>query len=430
MPTDNTRFRFCRAPMTFVSPPMDSRGTRKVATVWPLRARGRMSASRAWAGSQVACWTRPALRLPGRTFWHKVTDGPPGPPRTRSGSYSTLGLPAGTYTITARAAGFTGAGTASGLLVVNGSDTTADVTLSDVAVSLSGSPRNLVQSQTAQFTATVIGAADQRVTWSLSPAVGTISSTGLYTAPATISAPAEVTITATSVAAAGRSAAMTVSVANLFTLALAPVSVVGGAPTSSNTVTLDSPAPAGGAVIALSSSDPSLAAVPSSITVAEGASVSPFTIITSYVAASTAIQIMATYQGSTKCLNLTLQPAALYSLYLSPASVSGGSTTLEPYLPGRTCWTVGSDRLRDDCGRNARVRSGLGTDPIRRDVFTLLHHHEFSRGCLHPGDLDGLVCGREQAGHPDVEPHRCVGPLRSLRRPWPAAPLPRRIGCT
>jgi hypothetical protein len=52
----------------------------------------------------------------------------------------------------------------------------------------------LGQSQTQQFTAS------QSVTWSISPTEGIMSSTGLYTAPATITAQKTVTVTATSVA--------------------------------------------------------------------------------------------------------------------------------------------------------------------------------------------------------------------------------------
>lgn len=62
------------------------------------------------------------------------------------------------------------------------------VTISPKAVSLSAS-------QTQQFTATQTGHIDP-VTWSRTPAVGTISATGLYTAPATIPTQQIVTVTA------------------------------------------------------------------------------------------------------------------------------------------------------------------------------------------------------------------------------------------
>jgi hypothetical protein len=57
----------------------------------------------------------------------------------------------------------------------------------------------LTPSQTQTFTASVSGTSDQSVTWSLSPAVGSISALGLYIAPQTVPSSATVTITATSV---------------------------------------------------------------------------------------------------------------------------------------------------------------------------------------------------------------------------------------
>ena len=53
-------------------------------------------------------------------------------------------------------------------------------------------------SQTAQFTATFSGTGDSGVAWSISPAVGSISSSGLYTAPADVTSPQSVLVWATS----------------------------------------------------------------------------------------------------------------------------------------------------------------------------------------------------------------------------------------
>jgi RHS repeat-associated protein len=68
------------------------------------------------------------------------------------------------------------------------------------------------QSQTVQFYATVANTTNSNVTWAISPAgAGSISSTGLYTAPASIPARQTVTVTATGVAAPGLSASATVN---------------------------------------------------------------------------------------------------------------------------------------------------------------------------------------------------------------------------
>jgi hypothetical protein len=69
-----------------------------------------------------------------------------------------------------------------------------------ISVSVAPSGVNLVVGTTQQMTAVVTQTFNTAVTWSVAggSANGTISSTGLYTAPATVPAPAQVTVTATS----------------------------------------------------------------------------------------------------------------------------------------------------------------------------------------------------------------------------------------
>ena len=80
-----------------------------------------------------------------------------------------------------------------------------------VKVAVSPASASLSASQSQQFTATVTGASNTAVTWSLSPAVGTISTAGLYTAPASITTAQTFTITATSSASTGIHATATVT---------------------------------------------------------------------------------------------------------------------------------------------------------------------------------------------------------------------------
>ncbi|HYW99629.1 MAG TPA: hypothetical protein VE822_11000 [Candidatus Elarobacter sp.] len=115
----------------------------------------------------------------------------------------------------------------------------------------------------------------------------------------------------------------------LSTLSLNPTTVTGG-DSSTGTVTLSGPAPSGGAQVALSSSDPSVATVPSSVTVAAGATSATFTVSTSTVSASTTVIISATYAGVTKTASLIVNPApppTLTSLTLSPTSATGGNSS-------------------------------------------------------------------------------------------------------
>jgi IgGFc binding protein/PKD domain len=81
-----------------------------------------------------------------------------------------------------------------------------------VTVSVTPATATLYDGQTQQFTATVTNTSNTAVTWTISPAgTGTISSSGLYAAPATISTQQTVTVTATSQANTAASASSTVT---------------------------------------------------------------------------------------------------------------------------------------------------------------------------------------------------------------------------
>ena len=82
---------------------------------------------------------------------------------------------------------------------------------SDATVHVNPTSVDLFASQSQQFTATVTGASNTNVTWSMTPAVGTLSPTGLYTAPSSITTPQTVYITATSQADGTRFATVTVN---------------------------------------------------------------------------------------------------------------------------------------------------------------------------------------------------------------------------
>ena len=69
-----------------------------------------------------------------------------------------------------------------------------------ISVSVSPSSVTLSPAQTKQFAAAVTGTTNTAVTWSISPAVGKISTTGLYTAPSTVTSKQTITVKATSVA--------------------------------------------------------------------------------------------------------------------------------------------------------------------------------------------------------------------------------------
>jgi hypothetical protein len=98
-----------------------------------------------------------------------------------------------------------------------------------------------------------------------------------------------------------QTASLTVLPAILLSLTLNPATVTGGNP-STGTVTLNGPAPGGGAVVSLSSSDPSVATVPpsGSVTVPAGATSATFTVNTKIVLFSTSVTISASYNSATQ----------------------------------------------------------------------------------------------------------------------------------
>jgi hypothetical protein len=117
-----------------------------------------------------------------------------------------------------------------------------------------------------------------------------------------------VTISA-SYGGATRTASLTVLPAVLSTLSLNPSTVVGGLQNSTGTVTLNGPAPAGGAQVTLSSSNPAAAAGPASVPIPAGATSATFTVNTGIVVFATNVTITASYKGTTRSADLRVTNA-------------------------------------------------------------------------------------------------------------------------
>ena len=115
------------------------------------------------------------------------------------GLYRSPASVAATQTVTVTA---TSAGGTSALSIV---------TLVPVTVSVTPQSVSLTAGQTQQFTAAVSGTSNTTVTWTLNPAVGTISG-GLYSAPASVAATQTVTVTATSACGTSASSIVTLGV--------------------------------------------------------------------------------------------------------------------------------------------------------------------------------------------------------------------------
>lgn len=121
-----------------------------------------------------------------------------------------------------------------------------------------------------------------------------------------------------------KTAALTLLPPQPYYLSLNPNSVIGGS-TSTGTVTLTGPAPAGGLSVSLSSSN-GAAQVPATTVVSAGQSSGTFIVTTSAVASPVQATIGASANGSTVNATLTVLPVpALASLALNPATVTGGA---------------------------------------------------------------------------------------------------------
>jgi hypothetical protein len=121
-----------------------------------------------------------------------------------------------------------------------------------------------------------------------------------------VGATTAVTISA-SYGGSSRAASLTVLAPVLSSLTLSPTTVTGGLENSTGTVTLNGPAPPGGAQVALSSSNPSVASVPSSVMVPAGATSATFTVTTSIVVLSQNVTISGFYNGSSRSATLTVR---------------------------------------------------------------------------------------------------------------------------
>jgi DNA-binding beta-propeller fold protein YncE len=89
---------------------------------------------------------------------------------------------------------------------------------------------------------------------------------------------------------------------------ISPWTLIGGGVTTTGTVTLNQPAPAGGAVVALSASDPKAAKVPSTVTVPAGQTSVSFAVQGSGVSVTTTVALMAKYNGGIASATLTVAP--------------------------------------------------------------------------------------------------------------------------
>ena len=192
--------------------------------------------------------------------------------------------------------------------VAGGADATGTITLGSPAPSGGA----FVQINSANVAATVPA--------SVKIASGTTTST-FTIKTSSVQSQTSATILATQ-GASNSSATLTINPIGILSLSLNPTTCTGGG-TSAGTVTLNGPAPIGGATVTLSSSS-STAAVPASLLIPKGQTSGNFEVDTSPVSASTAITITGAVGSTAATASLVVNPASLLSISLTPATISGG----------------------------------------------------------------------------------------------------------
>jgi hypothetical protein len=120
------------------------------------------------------------------------------------------------------------------------------------------------------------------------------------------------------------SAKLTLTRIRINTLSLSPSSVGGGA-SSQATVTLNGPAPAGGATVVLQSNK-TFATVPATVNIAAGQTTGTFTVSTVPVSSDSIATITAVYGGASTSADLSVGKVSLYNLTLSQGTALGGTT--------------------------------------------------------------------------------------------------------
>lgn len=131
------------------------------------------------------------------------------------------------------------------------------------------------------------------------------------------------TITATRGTSSGQA---TLTVTPL-TFTISVPGILAPSSSSTGTIQLSGPAPAGGISVHLTSSIPSVLSVPSTVLIAAGNSSSSFPITTFGIASNTAVTVSATIGTTTHSANTTIQASKLTAITLNPSYALNLTTT-------------------------------------------------------------------------------------------------------
>ena len=99
------------------------------------------------------------------------------------------------------------------------------VSVDAISVAITPVTADVYNAQTLQLAAAVAGSTNSNVTWAMNPQMGTLSNSGLYTAPAVIATTQPVMVTATSVADQTKSATATLTLYPPISVSLSPSTI-------------------------------------------------------------------------------------------------------------------------------------------------------------------------------------------------------------
>ena len=213
---------------------------------------------------------------------------------------------------------------------------TATATVNPVSLAVSPAAAILAAGQSIQLAARIVGGGNTPVVWSMTSAVGTLSPTGLYTAPVTVATTQTVTIIATSVADPTQSATAEIVLPSAqFSVSFTVV--------SGTSVKVSWTAPSGrpsGDCIGLSSIDAPADWYTSSQST--GGAVAGSVVFN--LPSSPGIWVFRYYTGNDNAITATSAPL---SLGVSDFSVSAAPGTVAPGAPITVTWTAPPGRSGD-----------------------------------------------------------------------------------
>ena len=216
---------------------------------------------------------------------------------------------------------------------------------------------------------------------------------------------------------------VTAAAVNLSSFTLKPTTVVQGTP-SVGTVTLDGPAPPGGATVALTSLNPAVASVPDSVTVPEGATSAQVLVDTMAVTTPTMVTIQASYHGVFLSPQLTVTPRVAVRGVSGDlwADVIIGQPNFGDYTPYQVAATRVFNSSGVEVDRSVQPNRIYYYDGGNSRVLGLSHlgacqgGSKGGQGCTGNSDCPGSVCNVQEGigadlvlGQPSFTTSGCNG---------------------